>query len=62
MVMRGRCGDSYFVGAGPNEGIVAEVATDVGGDHLTIYAIPRNEVLILAGRSVRRRAGAVVSS
>lgn len=53
---------AYFVGAGPDERIVAEVATNVGGDHLTIYPVTRNEVLILAVRGIRRRAGAVVSS
>ena len=53
---------SYFVGSGPNERVVAEVATDVGGDHLTIYAITGNEILVLAVRSIRRRAGAVFSS
>lgn len=53
---------SYFVGAGPNERVVAKVATNVGGDDLPVYTITRNEVLILAVRGIRRRAGAVVSS
>jgi hypothetical protein len=53
---------SYLVGAGADEGIVAQVPTDVGRDDLTVDAIAGDEVLVLARRSkrrLRRRAIAV---
>jgi hypothetical protein len=38
-----------LVVAGPHEGIVAQVAADVGGDDLAVDAIAGDKVLVLAG-------------
>jgi hypothetical protein len=42
---------THLVLARPHQGIIAQVAADVGGDNLTVDAIARNEVLVLAGTS-----------
>lgn len=39
---------TYLVMAGTHQGIVAQVATDVGGDDLAVDAIARHEVFVLS--------------
>lgn len=39
---------TYLVVAGTHQGIVAQVATDVGGDDLAVDAIARHEVFVLS--------------
>lgn len=59
---RDKTGQPYFVVSGPNESIVAQVTTDIGSNDLAIYAVARNEVLVLAvSRYICRRAAAVIS-
>ena len=51
---------AYLVVAGPHQGIVAQVAADVGGDDFTVDAIARHEVFVLS-RGCGRRGGGLVS-
>jgi hypothetical protein len=49
-----RMNGAYLVNTGAYEGIVAEIATDVGRDDFTVDAIPGYEVLVLSVGRGRR--------
>jgi hypothetical protein len=46
---------SYLIMTGPHQGIIAQVAADVGRDNLTIDSIARHEVFVLSSRGRLRR-------
>lgn len=50
-------GRPYLVGSRPYQSISAQVATNVGRDDLTIYAITRHKIHILARLVLRARRG-----
>lgn len=42
---------AYLVVTGTHEGIVAQIAADVGGDDFAVDAIARHEVFVLSSRT-----------
>jgi len=42
---------AYLVMTGTHEGIVAQIAADVGGDDFAVDAIARHEVFVLSSRT-----------
>lgn len=50
-------GASYLIVTWSHEGVIAQIAADVGGDDLTVDAIARHKVFVLPGSGRRRRLG-----